>query len=52
MVGAIYGVVAARGIPSAVNPVPCEIATIAFDTQECVALEAAPVIVVPLRLKL
>ena len=48
MVGTIYGVAAARGIPSAVNPVPSEIATVAFDAQKCVALEAASVIVVPL----
>ena len=40
MVGAIDGVAAAKSIP------------FAFDAQECVALEGAPVIVVPLGLKL
>ena len=52
MIGAIYGVAAAKGIPFAVNPVPCEIAPSAFDAQECVALEAAPIIIVSLGLKL
>ena len=52
MIGTIYGVAAAKGISFVVNPVPCEIAPSAFDAQECVALEAAPVIVVSLGLKL
>lgn len=51
MVGAINGVAAAKSIPFAVNPMACEFSPSVFDAQECVALEGAPVIVVPLGLK-